>query len=116
MKTTDRLFAWALLILGCMHSAGTFIAYKTLGLEAIWFLTGGLTMIFCALLNLIRAARPADKLTLGASTLANLLLFAVFVIAVPWLLHHEFKQNPQVIVVGITVTVEFVFSLKQWFR
>jgi hypothetical protein len=64
----------------------------------------------------VRVARPDDKLPANASALANLLLFAVFVAAVPWLLHRELKENPQVIAVGITVAAEFVFSLRQCFR
>ena len=116
MKATDRVFAWVLLLLGCIHCAGTFVVFKTLSLEAIWFITGGLAMIFGALLNLVRVARPDDKLPARASALANLLLFAVFVAVVPWLLRHELKENPQVIVVGITVAAEFGFSLRQCFR
>ena len=116
MKTTDRVFAWILLLLGCVHCAATFVAFKTLTLEAIWFVTGGLAMIFGALLNLVRIARPDDKLPARASALANLLLFAVFVAVVPWLLHRELKENPQVIVVAIAVAAELVFSLRQCFR
>jgi sulfite exporter TauE/SafE len=116
MKITDRVFAWILLVLGCIHCTATFVVHKTLTIDAIWFFSGGLVMIFGALLNMVRTARPDDRLATGASTTANLLLFATFAVAVPWLLRHEFKQNPQVIVVGIAVAVELVFSLKQWFR
>jgi hypothetical protein len=73
-------------------------------------------MIFGALLNLVRLGLPDDKLPARASALANLLLFAVFVAVVPWLLRHELKENPQVIVVGIAVAAESVFSLRQCFR
>jgi hypothetical protein len=112
MKTIDRVFAWILLVLGCIHCAATFVVHKTLTVDAIWFISGGLVMIFGALLNLLRAARPGDRLTAGVSLLANLLLFAIFAVAVPWLLRHEFKQNPQVVVVGITVAAELAFSVK----
>jgi hypothetical protein len=114
MKTFDRVLAWILLLLGCIHCAATFLVHKTLTIDAIWFISGGLVMIFGALLNLLRAARPGDRLAAGVSLLANLLLFAVFAVAVPWLLRHEFKQNPQVVVVGITVTAEFLFSLRSF--
>jgi hypothetical protein len=115
MKTMDRVFAWIMLVLGCIHCAGTFVVHKTLTVDAIWFFTGGLVMIFGALLNLVRAARPDDRLASGASLLANLLLFAVFVIVVPCVLRHDLKQNPQVIVVGITVAAELAFSVKSFF-
>lgn len=73
-------------------------------------------MIFGALLNMVRIARPEDRLPAHASALANLLLFALFGIAVPWLLHRDLKQNPQVIVAAIAVAGELGFSLRQCFR
>ncbi len=116
MKTTDRIFAWIVLLLGSVHCAVTFVVYKIFTVEAVWFVSGGLVQIFGALLNLVRIARPDDRLPARASALANLLLFALFGIATPWLLHHDLKQNPQVIVVAIAVAAEFGFSLSQCFR
>lgn len=116
MKTTDRIFAWVLLVLGCVHLAVTFVVQKTFNVEAIWFVSGGMVLIFGALLNLVRIARPDDRLLARISALANLLLFALFGIAVPWLLHRDLKQNPQVIVAAIAVAAEFGFSLRQCFR
>ena len=112
MKKLDSIFAWILLMLGCIHCAAAFVAYKSVTLEAVWFITGGLAMIFGALLNMVRIARPGDRLPTGIGMLANLLLFAVFVVVVPWVLRHELKQNPQVFAVGLTVTAELFFSIK----
>jgi intracellular septation protein A len=94
----------------------TFVVHKSLAMEAIWFFSGGLAMIFGALLNLVRIARPDDRLAARVSALANLLLFAVFVVATTWLLRRELKQNPQVIVVAIAIAGELAFSLRQCFR
>ena len=116
MKTLDRIFAWVILVLGCTHCAVTFVLHKSFTVETIWFLSGGLAMIFGALLNLVRIARLDDKLAARVSALANLLLFALFAVATPWLLHRELKGNPQVIVVAIAITAELVFSLRQCFR
>lgn len=116
MKTTDRIFAWVPLVLGCVHCAMSFVLHRALNLDTIWFLSGGLVLIFGALLNLMRIARPHDRLLARASALANLLLLTVFVAAVPWLLRHELKQNPQVVVLAIAVAMEFGFSLRQCFR
>ncbi|HET9183841.1 MAG TPA: hypothetical protein VFP59_17055 [Candidatus Angelobacter sp.] len=116
MKTTDWIFACIVLLLGCIHCAVTFVVQKTFTVEAIWFVSGGLVLIFGALLNMVRIARPEDRLPVRASALANLLLFALFAIAVPWLLHRDLKQNPQVIVAAIAVAAEFAFSLRQCFR
>ncbi len=116
MKMIDRLLAWVVLVLGCVHCAVTFVVHKSLTVEAIWFVSGGLVMIFGALLNLVRIARPDDRLPAWASAVANLLLLPVFVAAVPWLLRHQLKQNPQVIVLAIAVAAELGFSLRQCFR
>ena len=116
MKTTDRIFAWVLLVLGCGHCAVAFVVLKSLSIEAIWFFSGGLAVIFGALLNLLRIARPDERLAVRVSALANLLLFAVFAVAFPWLVHRDLTRNPQVIVVAIAVAAEFGFSLRQWLR
>ncbi|HKD79789.1 MAG TPA: hypothetical protein VKH81_08860 [Candidatus Angelobacter sp.] len=112
MKILDRIFAWLLLLLGCIHCVAAFLVHKTLTLDVIWFVSGGLAQIFGALLNLVRAARPEDRLVVRVSLLANLLLFAVFAIAVPWLLRNDIRQNPQVIALGVAVAAELFFSLK----
>ncbi len=116
MKMIDRILAWVLLVFGSVHCGVTFVLHKTFTVEAVWFVSGGLVLIFGALLNLVRIARPDDRLLARASALANLLLFALFGIAVPWLLHRDLKQNPQVIVVAIATAAEFGFSLRQCFR
>ena len=116
MKMIDRILAWVLLVLGCVHCAVTFVVHKIFTAETIWFFSGGLVLIFGALLNLVRIARPDDRLLARASALANLLLFAVFGIATPWLLYRHLQQNPQVIVAAIATAGEFGFSLRQCFR
>lgn len=112
----DRILAWVLLVLGCVHCAVTFVVHKAFTVEAIWFVSGGLVLIFGALLNLVRIAMPDDTLPAQASALANLLLFALFGIAMTWLLRGDLKQNPQVMVVAIATAAEFGFSLRQCFR
>jgi hypothetical protein len=116
MRTLDRIFAWILLLLGCMHGVGTFFVYKTLVIDAVWFFCGALAIIFGALFNLARISRPADRLMGGLAVLVNLILLAVFVAVVPWILRHDLKANPQVIVLAATLIVEFALSLRQWLR
>jgi hypothetical protein len=116
MKMIDRIFAWIVLLLGCTHCAVTFVVHKVFTVEAIWFVSGGLVLIFGALLNLVRIARPDDRLLARISALATLLLFALFGIAMTWLVHRDLKQNPQVIVVAIAIAAELGFSLRQCFR
>ena len=114
MRKLDLVFAWLLVLLGCVHGAGTFIVHKSFTIEAVWFFSGGLVMIMGALLNFLRIARPEDRMTAGICLLANVLLFGVFVVAVPWTLWNDLKQNPQVFVVAIGVVVELVFALKSF--
>ena len=116
MRTADRIFAWIVLLLGCVHCAVTFVVHKTFTVEAIWFVSGGLVLILGALLNLVRIARTNDRLLARASAVANLLLFALFGIAMVWLLHRDLKQNPQVIMAAIAISAELGFSLRECFR
>jgi hypothetical protein len=114
MKTADRIFAWALVALGCVHGAAAFLVFKTLSLETVWFICGSLAMIFTAMLNLLRVGRETDRGLTGACCIANLLSALLFDAVVPWVVRHDLKDHPQVFVVGFVVFVELVFSLRQW--
>jgi hypothetical protein len=116
MKTVDRIFAWALLVLGFVHFAATFLAFKTLSLDAVWFICGGVAMALAAMINLLRMGRTADRWLTGTCCIANALMALVFDGVVPWVLRHDLRDNPQVIVVGLAVFVELVFSVRQWSR
>jgi hypothetical protein len=116
MKTLDRVLAWTLLALGSLHTAvGVALLSKTLSLNSAWFFGGGLAVIFAAFLNMVRAYRPPDKLVLRTSVLANLLLLVLAVILM-WVVRHDLKQNPQVIVFIALVVAELLLSVKQWFQ
>jgi hypothetical protein len=116
MKTLDRVLAWALLALGCVHTAGgVAMMLKNLNLDSAWFFSGGLAVIFCAFLNLVRAYRPPDKAVTRTSALANLLLL-VLTVLLCWVLRHNLKQNPQAVVLVSVVVLEFFLSARQWFR
>ncbi|HEX4606527.1 MAG TPA: hypothetical protein VH724_21185 [Candidatus Angelobacter sp.] len=116
MKTLDRVLAWTLLAFGSLHTvASVFLMLKRLSLDSAWFFGGGLAVIFAALLNLVRAYGPPDKLVLRAGVLANLLLL-VLVVILMWLLRHDLTQNPQVIVLIVVAVAELLLSVKQWFR
>ena len=116
MKTLDRVLAWALLALGCLHTAGgVVLMLKSLSLDSAWFFSGGLAVIFCAFLNLIRAYRPLDPLVPKMSSVANLLLL-VLATLLGWVLRHDLKQNPQAIVLVAIVVLELLLSVRQWSR
>jgi hypothetical protein len=116
MKTFDRVVAWIILAFGLLHSAvGVVLMSRNLTIEAIWFFAGGLAIIFCVFLNLIRTYRPTDKMIARLSVLANLLLLGLSLLLVG-ALRHDLKANPQAAVFVPLVAVELLFSVRQWFR
>jgi hypothetical protein len=115
MKVFDRVTAWALLALGCLHTVGAVVLMsRNLNLDSAWFFSGGLAVIFCAFLNLIRSSR-LDRTIARTSFLANLLLL-ILAVLLCWALRHDLKQNPQAIVLAGLVAVELLFSARQWSR
>jgi hypothetical protein len=116
MKTFDRVIAWVLLALGCAHTVGGVVMMsQKLNLDSAWFFSGGLAVIFCAFLNLIRTWRPTDSMIARTSVLANLLLLILCVLLC-WALGRDLKQNPQAILLVALVSVELLFSVRQWSR
>jgi hypothetical protein len=108
MKAVDTCFAWAMVVLGIVHSAVT-LSMGPVNLGSVWFFSGGAAVIMAGLLNLIRIRRSGFER--GCSILANLLILAMLA-GVTWFLIHQLRQNPQVAIAwGITV-VELAFSLR----
>jgi hypothetical protein len=116
MKTFDRVVAWIVLALALLHTAGSvFLMSRNLTIEAAWFFAGGLAIIFCVFLNLIRTYRPPDKVIARISILANLLLLILSVLLVG-ALRHDLKANPQAVVLVLLVGVQLLLSARQWSR
>ncbi len=115
MKIADRTFAWILMLLGFTHLSVTFFVYKTLTIDAIWFFSGGLAMMFGAQLNLVRSHRPGDRLPAMMSVLANLGLM-VFVAASLWVLRALLVRFPQVIVTALAIGALTLFSIRSWLQ
>ena len=116
MKTLDRVFGWTLLVLGCLHTAGSvFLMSKKLDFDSAWFFSGGLAIIFGAFLNLIRTYRPPDNAIARISLLANLLLL-ILAALLCWVLRHDLRQNPQAVVLVAVIGMELLFSARQWSR
>jgi hypothetical protein len=116
MKTLDRVLGWALLVFGCLHIAvSVFLMSKNLTLNSAWSFAGGLALIFGAFLNLIRAYRPPDNVIARISVLANLLLL-VLAALLCWIVRHDLRQNPQVVVFVPLVGIELLLSARQWSR
>ncbi|HEY6308065.1 MAG TPA: hypothetical protein VI488_16565 [Candidatus Angelobacter sp.] len=116
MKTLDRVLAWVLLAFGCLHTAVSVVLMsRTLNLDSAWVFSGGLAVIFCAFLNLIRTYRPPDNAIRRTSFLANLLLL-ILAVLLYWVQRHDLKGNPQVALFVPLVAAQLILSARQWSR
>ena len=114
MRTFDRVVAWTILALALLHTtASVFVMSQKLTIEAAWFFSGGLAIIFCELLNFIRAYRPPDKMIARISILANLLLVILSLLLVA-ALRHDLKANPQAVVLAVLAILQYLLSARQW--
>lgn len=107
MKTVDRLVAVLILLLGVVHAALGPVLRGRPDLAGMWFLSGGLMMIFLGLLNLVRSGSPiaaARWAALGANILALAFVLELARLA-------SLGQNPQVTVIILLIGAATVFSL-----
>jgi hypothetical protein len=107
VKTIDRVVAVLILLLGAVHVSLAPVLRGHLDIAGMWFLSGGLMLIFLALLNLVRAASPgaaARRAALGANVLAlAFVLGLVPLVSLP--------QNPQVTAIILLIAAATLFSL-----
>ena len=96
MKTMDKVLGWLLIAFGLVHLALTGKAHPQLGIDAIWFASGGLFMMMIGALNLLRVAYTSMARGVHAvSVIGNfMLLLLIVVIAI----HVPMRSNPQVLV------------------
>jgi hypothetical protein len=114
MKTFDRIVAWTILAFALLHTAASVVLMsRNLTIDAAWFFSGGLAIIFCVFLNLIRTYRPPDKAIARISALANLLVLILSVLLVA-ALRHDLKANPQAVVFVPLIALQFLLSARQW--
>jgi hypothetical protein len=111
LKTVDKIFAWILIVLGCIHSGATFVAYHHLGFESIWFFAGGVAFIGTGLLNLIRTQTTAGY-THVSSIIMNVLATLICVAIIP-VMGRDLIHAPNVIAAMIVVVVELIFSVRK---
>ncbi len=111
--STDRVVAWAIGGIGLLHIGVTPLAYPGWTMSAMWFASGGLAMVFLAMLNLLRNryARVAPGLRWVCAA-ANIML-AVFCAAVMAAMPGGAARIPQGIILMTLVLAATVFSLKK---
>ncbi len=68
MKPADRLFGVLLILSSCGHTIGTIVWVPFMSGLFVWSLGAGLTAALAGILNLIRAARPADATIAALAT------------------------------------------------
>lgn len=109
MRTMDKIVAWLLVAFGLTHLALTRKVHPHLGINAIWFASGGLLMMTIAALNLLRVAygsvaRGVHAVSLVAN-LVLLLLIATIATRLP------VRGNPQVLVGMVLAVLLTAFSI-----
>ena len=107
MKILDRIVAILVMLLGCIHSAFSPVFHGHYDDTGMWFLSGGLMMIFIGLMNLVRTASTGAAARWAAQA-ANVLGLAFVGALVPLF---PLRQNPQVGVFIVLVVTATIFSI-----
>jgi hypothetical protein len=107
MKTVDRLVAVLILLLGALHTSLAPVFRGHSDIAGMWFLSGGLMLIFLGLLNLARAGSPGGAAR-WAALAANILALAFVWGLVPLV---SLRQNPQVTALILLIATATLFSL-----
>jgi hypothetical protein len=80
MRQAQRIVAWLLIAGGTLHAAATPVAFDALSDSAMWFLAGGLMMVYVGFLNLAMADAAGRIDTLNRVTLLANLTAALFMV------------------------------------
>jgi hypothetical protein len=113
MKAVDRIFG-CLLALGAVgHSLGSFHAYRDQPMTLLWALSASFAILMLAAINLLRTARPGDRV-LAFISLAGCLVWAGFGVWFGRLLGNFFDFRPLVNVIVSLVLA--AFSLRALLR
>ena len=86
------IFAWVLIVLGCLQWIATPLLFKTADEPAYWFFGGGLTLALVRALNLLRLRYGSiAQGVVVVSVIANVLL-ALFWVAMAFGLTYKFNR------------------------
>src|SRR5262245_13538865 len=107
MKGAGHLVAVLILLLGTIHAALAPVFRGRSDVAGMWFLSGGLMLIFLGLLNLVRTGAPGAAARWAALG-ANILALAFVLGLVPLVSLH---QNPQVTISILLIAAATLFSL-----
>ena len=109
MRRLDILVGWLLIAFGAVHTSLTRRIHPDIGIDAVWFASGGLLMVAIGALNLLRVAyssvaRGVHLVSVGAN-IVLLLLMLFIATRVPM------RSNPQVLVGLILAVLLTAFSV-----
>ena len=107
MKILDRIVALLILLLDAIHSAFSPVFRGHYDDAGMWFLSGGLMMIFLGLMNLVRSAAPgaaARRAALAANVLGLAFAGALVPLFPP-------RHNPQVAVFIVFVATATLLTI-----
>ena len=107
MKMLDRLVSVLILLLGLIHVSVAPVFRGGSNLAGMWFLSGGLMLIFLGLMNLVRAASRGTAAR-WAALAANILGLAFVLGLVPLV---PLRPNPQLTVSIVVIAVATLLSL-----
>jgi hypothetical protein len=109
VRTLDIIIGWLLIVFGATHIALTRRVHPDLGVNAIWFASGGLFIITIGVLNLLRVAYSsvANGVYL-VSVIANIVLLLLMVFIATLL---PMRSNPQVVLGLILASLLTAFSV-----
>jgi hypothetical protein len=106
LKTIHAVCAYLIIALGVLHLLFTFRNYDEFTLDALWFASAGVAIIFAGFLNLITIRHGGrDALAGTLCFVSNLVMAALFVAAL-WLM-----RQPQVFVGVLLFAVAAATSL-----
>jgi hypothetical protein len=106
LRTVHTVCAYLIIALGLLHLLFTFHDYDAFTLDALWFASAGVAIIFAGFLNLIsNRLAGRDALAHALCIVSNLVLTALFVAAL-WLM-----RQPQVFVGVLLFVVASVASV-----
>lgn len=109
MERLDRLAGWLLFAVGMLHCVVTFIIAELPTEAAFWFFSGGLAMIYCGALNLLRVRYAAVAPGLRRVCAAVNVSMLAFIFA--YLAAQRAFRNPGAVVVTASALAATAFSL-----
>lgn len=111
MERLDSVTAWLLFGIGLLHCSVTFIIAASPTETAFWFFSGGLALIYCAALNLLRvryaAVAPGLRRVCAAVNISLLGFIAAHLAAQGW----RAFRNPAAGVLTAAALAATAFSL-----